>query len=335
MRVLVTGGLGVIGSWAVRELAGRGHDVLIVENRVDRSLLPDLDAVGARIVESDVADPAAVRAVMADEGPEVVVHTAAVIGGNDDPVGAVRVNIGGTVGVLDAAAATGVRRMVYTSARAVYGDLTGPHGYPDYVPVTEDHPRRPVALYDVTKSACEDLVRWYSANRRIETVALRFATIFGPGKLLRHGGFSAYGSLIELPAAGRPARLERGGDERDDVLYVADAAGAIADVVSVPAPLQQQAYNIGTGHTVSMHDIADAVRRVLPAADIEIGPGRNPMGMPVSYYGALDSSRALADFGWKARFTLDAAVGHHLESLRTLGLTSAGVNDDTEKENTR
>jgi UDP-glucose 4-epimerase len=334
VRVLVTGGLGVIGSWAVRELAGRGHDVLIVENRVDRSLLPDLDAIGTRICEADVTDSAAVRALMADERPEVVVHTAAVIGGNDDPVGAVGVNVGGTVGVLDAAASTGVRRVVYTSARAVYGDLTGPHGHPDYLPVTEDHPRRPVALYDLTKSACEDLVRWYSANRGLETVALRFATIFGPGKSLRHGGFSAYGTLIELPAAGRPARLERGGDERDDVLYVADAAGAIADVVSVPGPLPHDVYNIGTGHTVSMHDIAAAVRTVLPAADIEIGPGRNPMGMPVSYYGALDSSRALADFGWKARFTLGAAVDHYLDSLRTLGLAAADVSVDTEKENT-
>lgn len=327
MRVLVTGGFGVNGSWVVRELAGRGHDVVVLENRDDRSLLPDLaDALdGAIPVEiGDVSDAGLVAGVVDRHRPDVVVHMAAIIGAGDDPVAGVDVNVSGTTAVCEAAVRAGVGRVVYTSSRAAYGALTGEHGHPTYVPVTEDHPRRPAGLYDVTKLCSEEIGGWYRRARGLEFVSLRFATIFGPGKLQRHGGFSTYSSMIELPAAGKPVRLPRGGDERDDVLYVADVATAVAAAALTPGPLPHDAYNIGHGSTVSLHDLADAVRAAIPGADIEIGPGLDPMGMDASYYGALDSSRAAADLGWSAQYPLSRAVPHHLEALARFALLPAG-----------
>lgn len=322
MRVLVTGGFGVNGSWVVRELVARGDDVVVLENRDDRSLLPDLGD-GFSLELADVSDVEQVGSVVERYRPDTVVHMAAIIGAGADPVAAVGVNIAGTTAVCEAAARAGVPRVVQTSSRAAYGALTGMHGHPRYVPVTEDHPRHPVGLYDVTKLAGEEIGGWYRRARGLEFVSLRFATIFGPGKLQRHGGFSTYSSMIELPAAGLPVRLPRGGDERDDVLYVADVATAVVAAATAPDPLPHDVYNIGWGSTVSLHDLADAVRAAVPGADIEIGPGLDPMGMDASYYGALDSSRALADLGWRPVYALPEAVRHYLDALDRLGLVAA------------
>nr|WP_245773955.1 NAD-dependent epimerase/dehydratase family protein [Pseudonocardia ammonioxydans] len=322
VRVLVTGGLGVNGSWVVRRLVEQRHDVVILENRDDRSLLPDV-ADDVRVAVGDVANSGQVRSVFDEYQPDVVVHMAAIIGADRDPLAAVRVNIGGTAAICEAAAATGVARVVYTSSRAAYGALTGRHGHPDYVPVTEDHPRQPVGLYDVTKLSCEELGRWYARNRGIEFVSLRFATIFGPGKLQRHGGFSAYSSMIELPAAGEPVQLAHGGDQRDDAIYVVDIAEAVVAATLAPTPLPHDVYNVGTGRTVSLHELAEAVRDAVPGATIDIGPGLDPMGMGISYYGALDSTRAQVELGWKPQFTLGAAVKHYLTALDRLELLPA------------
>jgi len=272
-----------------------------------------------------------VRAVFEQYRPETVVHMAAIIGADRHPVAAVQVNIAGTVAVCEAAAVTGVGRVVYTSSRAAYGALTGPHGHPDYVPITEDHPLNPVALYDVTKMSCEEIGRWYARNRGIEYVSLRFATIFGPGKLARHGGFSAYISLIELPAAGEAAHLRQRRDQRHAALHVPVHAHAGSAATHAPGRPPHDVYNIGTGRTVSLHELAEAVRDAIPGATIEIGPGLDPMGMGISYYGALDSSRAHADLGWKPRFDVRDAVGHYLATLDRLDLaphrTAAGQDE--------
>lgn len=321
MRVLVTGGLGVNGVWTVRRLLADGHEVVVLDNRDERDLIPEL-AGELDVVVADVADAAAVEDVVRARAPEVVVHMAAIIGAGADPVGAVRVNVGGTAAVCEAAVRHGVRRVVYTSSRAAYGALLGEHAHPTYTPVTEDHPRAPVGLYDVTKLASEELGFWYSRTHGLEFVALRFATIYGPGKLQRHGGFSTYSSMIELPAAGRPVRIPQGGDEHDDTIYVADTADAVVAATLAPGRLPHAAYNIGTGRVVPLREFADAVRTELPGADIELGPGLDPMGMGVSYYGALDSSRARADLAWTPRHGLREGVRDYLATMARLGLSA-------------
>ncbi|WP_098956569.1 NAD(P)-dependent oxidoreductase [Pseudonocardia sp. N23] len=322
MRALVTGGFGVNGSWITRRLVQLGHEVLVLDAHDDRTLLPDV-ADDIRVAVADVADADAVRAEVDRFRPERIVHAAAVIAAGADPVAAVRVNVSGTVAVCEAAARAGVGRVVYMSSRAVYGALTGPHGHPGYTPITEDHPRRPVGLYDVTKLACEEIGGWYARSRGLEFVSLRFSTIFGPGKLQRHGGFGVYSSMIELPAAGEPVHLEQGGDERDDVVYVADVADAVVAAVLTPGRLPHDAYNVGTGRVVALEDLAEAVRDAVPGATIRIGPGLDPMRMDASYYGALNSARAHADLGWTPQFTLPAAVEHYLMTLDRLELLPA------------
>jgi UDP-glucose 4-epimerase len=318
MRVLVTGGFGVNGSWVVRRLLELGHEPVIAENRIDRSLITDLTG-DVPVAELDVRDLSAVRQALADYRVERVVHMAGVLLADQVPLSAVAVNVGGTAVICQAAVESGIDRVVYTSSRAVYGNISGEHAHPGYAPVTEDHRGEPVLMYDVTKAGGESVGRWYARARGLSWVALRFATIYGPGKQVRHGGVSAYSKLIEEPAAGRPVHFERGGDQRDDTIYVADAADAIVRAVTHPAP-RYDAYNISSGTGVTMRDIAAAVRAEIPGADITIGPGLDPFAVGVSYYGVLDNSRARDDLGWSPRFDLAAGVRDYLGALSRLHL---------------
>jgi len=251
-----------------------------------------------------------------------VVHLAAFVAAERDPHTAIAVNVGGTAQVCAAAVDAGVRRVVHTSSKAVYGPTTGKRGFPTYEPITEDDDRLPRGMYDITKSAAEDVLDWYGRATDLECVNLRFSTIYGPGKLQRHGGHvgiglvSVYSSMIELPAAGRPFALDHGGEERDDLVYVLDVADAVATVATAPDPLRYTAYNVSSGRAISVAEFADAIRGVLPAAALEVGPGLNPMEAAEPAYMVLDHTRLADELGWRPRFDPDRAVRHYVEHVR-------------------
>jgi UDP-glucose 4-epimerase len=321
MRVMVTGGLGVNGSWVVRELLGGGHEVAVFENRDDLSLVEDV-ADRIELVVGDIRDAEQVTGAVSTLRPECIVHLAAFVHCERDPHTAIAVNVGGTARICAAADAAGVRRVVHTSSKAVYGPTTGKRGFPTYEPIREDDERRPRGMYDITKAAAEDVLNWYSRNTDLECANLRFSTVYGPGKLQRHGasaGFgqqiSTYSSMVELPASGRPFVLDHGADERDDLLYVLDVADAIVCVVTAPQ-LRHQAYNASSGRAISLGEFADVIRRVVPDAALELGPGLNPMDAQESAYMVLDPTRMAEEFGWSPRYAPDRAVRHFYELVQ-------------------
>ena len=149
----------------------------------------------------------------------------------------------------------------------------------------------------------------------LECVSLRFATIFGPGRLQRHAGsINTYSSMIELPASRLPFVVERGGDEKDGLIYVLDVADAIANVALTPDRLRHRVYNVSGGEPVSNDGLCGpAIRRVIPDAQLEVGPGLDPMGYGDvgPYYMALDSSRMKEEFARRPRYDLAAAIEHY------------------------
>jgi UDP-glucose 4-epimerase len=320
MNILLTGGLGVNGAWVTRKLVERGYRPVVLEKRLDLSLLPADVARSIVLVEGDVTDLAGLVRTLADHKIQRVVHMAALITGiQTDLLGGFEVNATGTVKVLEAASRTGVERVVFTSSRAAYGDIGSPHAHPDYEPIAEDDRQRPFLVYDVCKVAAEGMGRNYARMRGLSFVALRFAQIFGPGKLQRHGPYGLFSQLIESPLAGRAVTIPRGGDQRDDLIYVDDAAEAI-----VLATLHEQprydAYNISRGVGTTLRDFADAVRAVIPGAAIEIGPGLDYHGLGANYCGIMDNTRARSDLGFVPRFDLVSGVAHYVATMQELGL---------------
>ncbi len=152
MKVLITGGMGVIGAEATRKFVLEGHRPVIYARRRDERLIADLlDQVEIEL--GDITDAGRLTEVLKKHAITHVVHAAGYMSAPSAanvPMG-IQVNVMGTVNVLEAARQLGIERVVYTSAKGVYGPFRGVDGYPTYQPVREDHPKTPARIYDCAK----------------------------------------------------------------------------------------------------------------------------------------------------------------------------------------
>ena len=313
--MLVTGGTGVNGAPVLRMLVERGIRPIVVDTRGDTSLLDQRTIAGIELVVGDFTDERLMNDLASKHRPRAIIHMAAIVGeAQNVPDEAFRVNAYGTVRLLELAKAHAIKRFVFTSSRGVYGEQTGDCAHPVYKPIGEDDPLRPPRVYDVCKVAAEGMGRNYAALYGIEFVALRFATIFGPGKTLRHKNYGIVSEIIERGLRGDPVRVKAGGDQKDDLLYVDDVAEAIIAAALHPKP-GHDIYNISTGRGVTLHDLAAAIKTIRPDADIQIGPGLNYMGFAVNYSGVMDNRRASATLGFTPRFDLEKAVRAYAKHL--------------------
>jgi len=315
---MITGGMGVIGAEASRRFVREGHRPVIFARHRDERLLRDiLDQVDVEL--GDVLDMPRLLEVIKRHRVTHVVHAAAFVGAvsQANPALSVQVNVMGMVNVLEAARAFDVERVVYTSAKGVYGPMLGEYGAPTYKPMPEDLPKNPKRIYDSAKLMGEQVGLYYQANMGVDVVVLRFATTYGPGKTARHGKMGVTSQIVEHPASGLPFRLAQGGEEQDDFVYNKDSAYGIYLACMARNPASR-VYNIGTGVGHTLNDIARVIREHLPNAVIEIGPGLNFLGMPYPASGIYDISRARAELGYAPQYDLDKGIADYLESLARL-----------------
>jgi UDP-glucose 4-epimerase len=322
MRVLITGGMGVIGAEASRKFVREGHRPVLYSRHRDESLISDiLDKVDIEL--GSILDRARLAEVIKSRGITHVVHTAAYISALSakHPAESVEINVMGTVNVLEAARAANVERVVYTSAKGVYGPFRGEYGSPAYKLITEDHPKDPKRIYDSAKLMGENAtVYWGTLG--LDVVVLRFATTYGPGKTARHGNMGVTSQIIEQPASGQPFRIAQGGDEKDDFIYNKDSALGIY-LATMAKNLDSRVFNIGTGVGVTLKDVATILRKHLPKAVIEVGPGLNFLGSPYPMHGVYDISRAQKELGYQPEYDLERGIADYLESLQRLKLQAA------------
>jgi len=318
MKVLITGGMGVIGAETSRKFVKEGFRPVIFARHRDESLIRDIvDQVDIEL--GDVLDmPRLLQAIKTHKVTHIV-HSAAFVSAlsQANPALSIQVNVMGTVNVLEAARAFDVRRVVYTSAKGVYGPVLGEYGAPNYRPLTEDLPARPVRIYDSAKLMGEQTCLYYSANLGVDTVVLRFATTYGPGKTVRHGRMGVTSQIVEAPFRGEAFRLPQGGDEKDDFINNKDSALGIYLACIAERP-QSRLYNIGTGVGATLQDFARVVRRRLPGARIEIGPGLNFLNSPYPMCGIYDIGRAERELGYRPQYDVERGVEDYLDSLERL-----------------
>jgi UDP-glucose 4-epimerase len=328
MEILITGALGVNGAAVLHNLCARQIRPIVFENRIDLSLVQDL--VGQfEVIQGDINDLAALIRVLQKHKIQRLVHMAALMppAAEADPYKGFIVNALGTVNVLEAASLTSVERVVFTSSVSYYGRVTEPENlHPVYKPVTEDHYPNPDSVYDVTKVASEVMGLSYARTYGIQFVSLRFANIYGPGKLARHGRVSLHSKIIEKALAGVPVRLRQGSEQKADMIYVDDVAQGIV-LATLADSVLHPAYNISTGRGETIVEFADAVKAVIPGADIEVGPGLDffEYGAPGGYY-LMDPKLAREDLGFDAQCSLEEGVRRYVETMRRLELQPAAVN---------
>jgi len=320
-RVLVTGGTGVNGVWVVRMLIEEGIRPIIFDSRLDLTFLKDLKDK-FDIHTGDIRDLAAILRVIKEFRPDAIVHLAALMpdAAQADPKFGFEVNAMATVVALEAARLSDIRKFVYTSSKGAYGPVDGEYAHPTYRPLDEDYPARPVSVYDVTKLASEGMGLNYARNYGIDFVALRFAQIFGPGKLARHGILSIHGRIIENTMLGKPSRIPRGADQRDDIVYVKDVARSIVDALRADQPASK-IFHIGGGEVHSLTELAAILKEIYPAADIEIGPGLDYLDIGRQLYSLHDLTRARSELGYKPTFGLQAGVRDYIAMMERYGVT--------------
>jgi nucleoside-diphosphate-sugar epimerase len=289
MLFLVTGGAGFIGSHLTDRLLADGHSVRILDNfsTGKRENLPDSPSVS--IIEGDIADPATVHSAM--RGVDRVFHEAAIASVPEtvgNPPGSARVNYLGTLNVLESARQARVKRVVFASSAAVYGDL------PEQ-PKTEAMPLRPLSPYAVDKLASEHACQVFTQLYGLEAVALRYFNVFGP----RQDPNSPYSGVISIFTDclrnKRQPRIYGDGEQTRDFVYVADVVEANMRAMHSPrAP--GQTYNIATGNTITINDLLRTLCRLQGHPfDPAWLPGRNGD----IRHSHADIRRAMEEMDWQ------------------------------------
>ena len=318
MRVLITGGMGVIGAETTRKFIKEGHRPVVFARHRDDRLVGDI--VDSMDFEAgDILDLARLLDVIKRQKVTHIVHAAAFVGAvsAQNPALSIQVNVMGTVNVLEAARLFDIRRVVFTSAKGIYGPVLGEYGPPHYRPIPEDMPKNPQRIYDSAKLMCEQTVLYYAANHGVDGAILRFATTYGPGKTARHGKMGVTSQIVESPFHGLPFHHPYGADAKDDFIYNKDSALGVY-LATVADKVPSRVYNIGSGKAHTLGDLAAAIRKQIPKADITVGPGDNFLGMPYPPHGIYDISRARSELGFDVQYDLDAAVADYLAALKRM-----------------
>jgi UDP-glucose 4-epimerase len=293
MNCLVTGGAGFIGSHLVDALLAHGHDVTVLDDLSTgrwENLTGALNR-GARLYTASVVDAPAVERVLAAARPAVIFHLAAQIDVRHavaDPARDARVNLLGTVTLLEAARRHGVGRFVLASTGgAIYGDAAT-------VPTPETAPARPGSPYAASKAAAESYLDLYRDLHGLSTLSLRLSNAYGPRQA---GGESGVIAIFCAAAAdGRPVTIFGDGGQTRDFLYVADAVEAF---VAAGSSRVTGCCNVATGTETSVLELARALGLRTRFAPARTGEVRRS---------CLDPRAALTQLGWRARTPLSEGL---------------------------
>jgi UDP-glucose-4-epimerase GalE len=315
--VLVTGGAGYIGSHAVRELVRAGHDVVVYDNLsagYRTAAEAALDGTGV-LVEGDIRDTATLVDILRSRQVTAVMHFAASLSVGDsvrDPAGYYGNNVIGALAVFQAMIAAGVKNLVFSSTAAVFGN-------PEFTPITEEHPTRPINPYGETKLAVERALPHFERAYGLRWIALRYFNAAGAdpdGTLgedhapewhvipraidaaMGRGSFQVFGEDYDTPD----------GTCLRDYIHVTDLAAAhLLGLDALRGGSPSAVYNLGNGRPTSVRQVLDAVERVT-GRTVPYSKAPRRSGDPGILYAS--SERIKRELGWKPRYEdIDTIVG--------------------------
>jgi len=310
MKVLVTGGAGFIGSHVADELLAAGHQVVVVDNlhTGHRHNVP----AGATFYEVDITDLPALEKVFADEKIEAISHQAAranVRESMSDPVAYAKVNILGTLNLLELAHKYNCRKIVFASTGgAVYGEGYTPDN--SKLPFTEKTWPQPKDNYGANKLSMEYHLDLYNANYGLKYIALRYPNVYGPRQDSKgEAGVVAIfaGAMLD----DKPTKISGDGKQTRDFTFVGDIARANrlaleSDAVGI--------FNVGTGVPTDINTVHEVLTEVTGySLKGEYMP--RPVGEVMATY--LDSSKAKSVLGWEAQVSLMDGLSAVVDWMRT------------------
>lgn len=312
MKILVTGGAGYVGSICTEVLVARGHEVLVLDSLLEghEAALP----AGAKFVQCDILDAKGVDAAFAGFSADAVMHFAAeaeVEKSVRNPSLFYRVNVAGGIQILDSMLRFGVKKIVFSSTAATYGE-------PKQVPIPEDHPKSPVNPYGQTKLLFEGILADYARYSGVKHISLRYFNAAGASK--EHGEAHRNEThliprILEV-AAGQRTHMDICGNDYPtpdktclrDYIHVLDIAQAHILALDSLDRSSGEAFNIGIGKGYSILEVLSEARRVTGhAIPANFAPRR--AGDPAVLVASSEKIQRM--LGWKPRHS---ALGEIVQS---------------------
>lgn len=301
MKVLVTGGAGFIGSHIVDALVQRGIEVVIVDN------LPTASEqninIRAKFYRLSICDNK-LRRVFEQERPQAVSHQAAqtaVTRSVADPVFDAQVNILGSLNVISNCLSFGIKKMVYASSCAAYGE-------PQYLPVDEKHPINPISYYGVSKHTVEHYLYLCHVLYGLNYIVLRYANVYGPRQNPKAGVVAIFARKM---LSGEQPIIFGSGDKSRDYIYVSDVVRA--NLLAMDS-MKSGVYNIGTGEGTSDQRIFDTISREFGYEDTaHYAPERAGEIKQI----CVDYTKAMKELEWMPQVTLEEGITKTAEYYRS------------------
>ena len=323
---LVTGGCGFIGTNLIRAILDRGgHGIRVLDNlsvgsRDDLARvcafretapadLPDAppgEAFDVELAPGDIRNPGDCES--AARGMDVIVHLAANTGvapSVEDPRGDMEANVAGTLNMLEAARRHGVKRFVFASSGAPVGEVEPP--------IHEELAPRPVSPYGASKLAGEGYCSAYHRTFGLETIALRFGNVYGPGSSHKS---SLVAKFIRQAFEGTPCEIYGDGGQTRDFVFIQDLVDALlkAALFTAPPPPFPPAlpwglpFQIATSREHTVNEVAELLRERLEARGIPMTPTHGEPRLGDVRRNYSDTTRARRLLGWQARTDLPAGL---------------------------
>ncbi|NUQ79994.1 MAG: NAD-dependent epimerase/dehydratase family protein [Bacteroidetes bacterium] len=290
-RILVTGGAGFIGSHLTDAFIAAGHEVCVVDNLYS-GFRHQVNS-SARFIEMDIADRA-IETIFLDFRPEVVVHQAAqmdVRKSVSDPMFDAKVNILGSINLLESCRKYEVRKVLFASTGgAIYGEQ-------DYFPADENHPLRPVSPYGICKATVEKYLFYYHTVYGLSYISLRYGNIYGP-KQNPHGEAGVIAIFAKKLLAGAQPVINGDGLQTRDYTFVGDVVKANLLALNHQG---SGVFNVGTGHETTVNELFHLINSGLGTganevhAETKAGEQRRSV---------LSSAKIKSEMGWAPSTTL-------------------------------
>jgi UDP-glucose 4-epimerase len=303
MKILVTGGSGFIGSHIVEHYQDKAEEIRVLDN-LRTGYRKNLDGLKCSFIEGSVTDRETVAKAV--EGVDYIFHMAALVSVPESmakPAECVDINVQGLLNVLEAAAAAGVRKLVFASSAAIYGDNPA-------VPKLETMLPEPKSPYAVTKLDGEYYLDLFNRERGLETAAIRFFNVFGPRQDPKGAYAAAVPIFIEKALKGEDITVHGDGEQTRDFIYVKDIVGALSFAAETPGVTG--VFNAGYGGQMTINDLANKII-ASSGSDAKVlhGPER-----PGDVKHSRSSAAKLLGAGWQPKHSLDEALATTLDFFR-------------------
>jgi len=299
MNILVTGGAGFIGSNIADALINLGHDVTIIDN-LSTGKKENINPK-ANFFQINILDKTSLEGVFQSQKPEVVFHVAGqvnLVWSLTNIARDLELNTKGSINVFELSVKYNVRRIIYSSTIAVYGDV-------DILPVNENTPIKPLSPYGISKYSAEQYLEYFKKRNHIERVVLRYSNVYGP-RQNPLGEAGVVSIFTEKIIKNEKLVVFGDGNQTRDYVYVEDVVKA--NLLSIDGP--EGVYNIGTGIETSVNDL---IRIFESVTNTKITPiYKEPrLGEVRRIY--LDISKAKKELGFEPTFDIKEGIRKTIE----------------------